>query len=102
METSPFRQRRFSAAEVRPIVRRAAALAERDPETPAAEQSLSQAELEQTATSLGLPASAVRAAIADQAPDDAAEGLPKADSHRILLEEELDGEMPADRHEDLV
>jgi hypothetical protein len=103
MTTSPFRQRRFSPAEVRRIVKRAAALAEQDAATSGVEQSLSQDELEHAGISLGLPESSIRAAIATDPTSPEGSGVVKPDSqHRLLLEEELDGEVSAEQHEDLV
>src|SRR6185503_14891762 len=100
MTSSPFRERRFHPADVRRIVRRAAELAEQDASTDTEEQALTQPEIEERAAALGLPERAVRAAIADDAPADKPEG--PADLRRILLEEEFDGELAAEGHEDVV
>src|SRR6185437_5437138 len=104
----PFREQRYSAQEVRRILRRAAELAEGDPETPAAERALTREELTRTAGELGLPESAVARAAAQgegepaaapsAAPRSAFLGAPT----RVVLTEEIDGEPGEADREDLV
>lgn len=102
MDESPFRARRFAAADVRRILRRAIDLADRDEGTPAAERALSQEEIERIGADLGLPRSAIQRAIAgDTGADQAAPSAGPA-ARRILLEEEIPGEIPASGHEDVI
>lgn len=101
MDASPFRDRRFAGPEVRRILRRAAENAERDPATIAVERALTQDEIERLAADLGLPASAVRDAVHEDAGAVPAEGDPSG-PRRIFFEDELDGELPVSRHEDVV
>jgi hypothetical protein len=101
MESSPFRARRFAPADVRRILRRAAELAEQDAGTRAAERSLDQEEIERLGAELGLPATAVREAIAGSAGSEVEAGS-AGDARVLTYEDELAGELPASRHEDVV
>src|SRR5262245_6223499 len=102
MDPSPFRERRFAPADVRRIVRRALDLAERDADTKATERPLTQEEIERLGGELGLPPTAIRSAIADDAsPADAAPS-PSTSPRRLVFEEELEGELPASLQEDVV
>ena len=67
--TSPFRDAPISPSEVRRILRRAAEIAERDPETASAERAMTREELERAAAELGLPASAIARAIDHEEPE---------------------------------
>jgi hypothetical protein len=104
MSTDPYRERRFSAAEVRQVFRRAADLAEHDPETQGTERSLTRKELDRLAAEIGLPATAVaRALQSDEAPEKQPEqswflGAPT----RMLLEREVEGEPSDSDREDLL
>jgi hypothetical protein len=103
MDQSPFRERRFAPVEVRRILRSAVDLAENDGETPATERSLSQEEIERLGGELGLPATAIRSALTHSAPSPAeAEASPWRPPRRLVFEEEIDGELPASRFEDVV
>ncbi|MRG91179.1 hypothetical protein [Polyangium spumosum] len=103
--TAPFRERRLSSAEVRKILRRALDLAERDAETEALASSMTEDELARHAAELGIPGTAIRGAVNERAPleekTEASNELLGAPL-RTLLEEEIDGEIGADSHEDLV
>lgn len=102
----PFREQRFSPAEVRRIVRRAAQLADSDAEARNTEKSLSRTELESLFEQLGLPASSVARALGgDIAPEPASQadrgGFVGAPT-RIVFEVEVDGEPSDEDLEDLV
>lgn len=101
MEGSPFRDRRFSAGDVRRILRRAAALAEQDEGTRAAERPLTQEEIERLGGELGLPAAAIRGAMRGDAEPERAEKPAEGDG-RIFFEGEIEGELPASQHEDVI
>ena len=104
MAPDPYREQRFSAAEVRRTLRRAAELAEADPDTASAERALTREELDRAAGELGLPASAVARALSSEEqeqgePDHAwFVGAPT----RILLEREIEGEPSDADREDLL
>jgi hypothetical protein len=104
----PFREQRYSAQEVRRILRRAAELAEDDPETPAAERALTREELTHAAGDLGLPESAVARAAAQgegepaAAPSEAPRSAFLGARTRIVLTEEIEGEPSEADREDLV
>jgi hypothetical protein len=101
MEGSPFRERRFAPADVRRILRRAVDAADHDEATAAAEKPLTQEEIERLGGELGLPATAIQRAIAGDAEIQRARVSPWG-RRRIAFEDEIDGELPADRHEDVV
>ena len=61
--SDPFREQRIAPAEVRRILRRAAELAEADPETSAVEKPLTRVEIERSAEELGIPATAIARAL---------------------------------------
>src|SRR5260221_13614727 len=100
----PFREQRIPPAEVRRVLRRAAELAESDPETPATEKSLTRVEIERSAEELGIPATAIARALesnldASSAPQK--KGFLGAPT-RIVFEREVEGE-PSERDlEDLM
>src|ERR1700722_5443529 len=104
--SDPFRTPRIPAREVRRILRRAAELAEDDPDIGNVEKTMTQDERERGAGELGLPASAIARAIGAPGERDAVAmssrsfflGAPT----RILLEEELPGEPTDVDREDLV
>jgi hypothetical protein len=99
---STFRERQLPPAEVRRILRRAAEIAEADPETAAVERPLTQDELTRKAADLGLPASAVERAIeAPSAPEPSGDG-PWLRPRTVLLEQEISGELPPERHEEVI
>jgi hypothetical protein len=105
----PFREQRFSARDVRRIVRRAAELAERDPATAGIERTLTREELERGAADLGIPASAVAAATgqANEASDDVLGAAQDRSAFlgaptRLVYEREFDGEPDDAQREDLV
>ncbi|APR79456.1 Hypothetical protein A7982_04803 [Minicystis rosea] len=112
MERSPFRARRLAPGDVRRILRRAAELAEHDASTRSTERSLTQDEIERLGVELGLPATAIRDAIRDDAElaDALADGdTPgsttrdqRTDPRRIVLENEIEGEISASYDEDVV
>src|ERR1700722_3151653 len=91
--SDPFRTPRIPAREVRRILRRAAELAEDDPDIGNVEKTMTQDERERGAGELGLPASAIARAIGAPGERDAVAmasrsfflGAPT----RILLREEL-------------
>jgi len=99
---SAFRERRFPPAEVRRIIRRAAELAETDPETSASERALTQDEMVRHGAELGLPAGAVRRAISAPLSPEPSGKRPWLRPRQVLLEQELSGEVPAERHEEIV
>lgn len=103
--TSPFRDAPISPSEVRRILRRAAEIAERDPETAGAERAVTRSELERAAADLGLPASAIARAI----DHDEGEEPSEAKGHwflggktRIVLEREIAAEPSQREREDLL
>lgn len=100
----PFRQRRLPPAEVRRVLRRAIELAEKDSEIQATEQSFSEDELARLAGEIGIPKNSLQQAAREDSPLETipAEGAWLGFPLRTLLEEELDGEITADSHEDLV
>ena len=99
---STFRERRFPPSEVRRILRSAARIAETDPGTGAVERPLTQDEITRWAAELGLPASAVSQAIgAPEAPEPAGAG-PWLGARTVALEQVISGELPPERHEDVV
>jgi hypothetical protein len=109
--SDPFREQRFSAKDVRRIVRRAADLAEHDAATASVERSLTREELERAALELGLPASAVaRAASPDEGAEVDDEKAAERRKHsafigaptRLVLEAEVEGEPGESDREDLV
>jgi len=102
MDPSPFRERRFAPAEVRQVLRRAAELAEKDPSTPAAEQALTQAQIERSAAELGLSNEVVRRALSEDGAPSEGGAAEATDGKRVLLEDEVEGELPLERHEDVV
>lgn len=99
---SAFRERRLPPTEVRRILRRAAEIAETDPETDAAERALTQDELERHGAELGLPASAIRRAVSAPLGPDPSGERPWLEPRDVLLEQEIAGEVSADRHEEIV
>jgi hypothetical protein len=104
--TSPFRDATLSPAEVRRVLKRAAEIAERDPETAKVERAMTRAELESAAADLGIPESAVARAI-DHAGDDGEIDDAKGSGFlggktRILLEREIPGEPTQAQREDLL
>lgn len=101
MESSPFRERRFAPADVRRIVRRAAEIAEHDAATGAVEKPLTQEEIERLAAELGMPASAVQRAISGDT-ETSAPAAAGENKRRILIEDEIEGELPASRQEDVI
>ena len=102
MDGSPFRERRFAPADVRRILRRAAEVAERDAATAAAERPLTQEEIERLGGELGLPRTAIRRAIAGDTSTAGEAPEPFGGARRIAFEDEIDGELPASRHDDVV
>jgi peptidyl-tRNA hydrolase len=102
MTTTPFRERRFTPDEVRGILRRAVALAEGDADKGAAERALTQDEIEQLGGELGLPAAAIRQAIQGDGAPGTATPAPQGPGRRVVLEEEISGELPPSAQEDLV
>jgi hypothetical protein len=103
----PFRDATMSPAEVRRVLKRAAEIAERDPDTAKVERAMTRAELENAAADLGIPESAIARAI--DLPDeegeieDAAEGSWfLGGKTRIVLERELPAEPTQAQREDLV
>jgi hypothetical protein len=95
-----YRERRLAPAEVRRVVRRAAELSEADIAIAGTEGTLTVDEIERACATLGLSANAVRAALADSrngAP--ARSGL---GARVVLHEDEVAGELPADRLEEIV
>src|SRR2546428_7317108 len=103
--SDPCREKRFSPAEVRRILRRAAELAEKDPETAAAEKSLTRGDLERAAADLGIPSTALSSALAGDVPQGAQPTTSNAflgAPTRILLEEEVEGEPSEEDREDLL
>jgi len=102
MESSPFRERRFPPSEVRRILRRAADLAEHDAGTRAAERPLTQEEIERLGGELGLPATAIREALRDDAEPERAEEGAAYGPRRIVFEDQIEGELPASRQEDVI
>lgn len=102
MDGSPFRDRRFSPPEVRRILRRAAELAEQDAGTSEAERPLTQDEIERLGGELGLPPTAIRSAVhGDAQPAHDASDAPFG-PRRIVFEDEIEGELPASRQEDVL
>ncbi|MEZ4310641.1 MAG: hypothetical protein R3F14_21570 [Polyangiaceae bacterium] len=99
---STFRERRFSPPEVRRILRSAAAIAETSADTGDVEQPLTEGELTRRAAELGLPASAVRRAIGAPSSHGPPPAVPWFRPRTVLLEEEFPGELPAERHEEIV
>jgi hypothetical protein len=107
----PFREHRFSAKDVRRILRRAAELAEHDAATAAVERSLTREELERAAADLGLPASALARA-AEHAEGDPPAGAGNSRAAppsvffgaptRLVLEKEVEGEPGEADREDLL
>ena len=111
VSVDPFRERRFAPAEVRRVLRVAADLAERDPETTKVERALTRGELEQAASDLGLPATAIARALRGDDTKGSAGGDDDASRRssqligaptRIVLEAEVDGEPTEDEREDLI
>jgi hypothetical protein len=103
--TSPFRDAPISPSEVRRILRRAAELAERDPETASAERAMTRSELERAAADLGLPASAIARAIDHDENAEAAEEKGHwflGGKTRIVLEREIPAEPSEREREDLI
>jgi hypothetical protein len=102
---SPFRDRRFGADEVRRILRRAAELADRDPDTSNVERALTRDEIERAAGELGLPRSAVARAI-ETAGGDAPTAQPDSPllgaPTRLVFEAEVEGEPSEADREDLL
>jgi hypothetical protein len=99
---STFRERPLPPAEVRRILRRAAEIAETDPETGTVERALTQDELTRKAAELGLPASAVERAIAAPAALDSSSDGPWLSPRMVVLEHEIAGELPSERHEEVI
>jgi hypothetical protein len=99
---STFRERPLPPAEVRRILRRAAEIAETDPETGTVERALTQDELTRKAAELGLPASAVERAIAAPAALDSSSDGPWLSPRTVVLEHEISGELPPERHEEVI
>jgi hypothetical protein len=101
--SNPFRESRLNPSDVRQILKRALELAEHDPATRDAQRSLTRAELEHGAGELGLPGSAVTAAMrsTERAPASKRRGFLGGPT-RILLEEEVEGEPSDSDREDLV
>jgi hypothetical protein len=104
--SDPFRTPRLPAREVRRVLRRAAELAEDDPDTGSVEKTMTQDELERAAGELGLPASAIARAIGAPGDRDAVPTSPRSfflgAPLRIFLEDELPGEPTDADREDLV
>ena len=107
MSGSPFRDATMSPAEVRRVLKRAAAIAERDPETAKVERAMTRGELEAAAADLGIPASAIARAI--DRPDEEREIEETAKGSwflggktRIVLERELPAEPSQAQREDLL
>lgn len=99
---STFREKQLRPAEVRRILRRAAEIAETDPETASVERALTADELTRRASELGLPASAVARAIgAPEVPAPDAKG-PWLAARAVTLEQEIPGELPLERYEQIV
>jgi hypothetical protein len=100
----PFRERRLPPAEVRRVLRRAAELAEEDAETEGAEQSLATDDVVRAAAELGIPSTAVKRAMREALPAKAVEerGGLFGPPLRTLLEDEIDGEIGPEMHEDIV
>lgn len=99
---STFRERRLPPAEVRRILRRAVEIAETDPETGTVERPLTEDELVRRAAELGLPESAVKRAIAAPGVPEPSGGRPWFSPRTVTLEHEIPGELPAERHEEIV
>jgi hypothetical protein len=100
MDSTPFRERRFPPAEVRRILKSAAALAEDDAATPGVERPLTQDELTRLGAELGLPETSIRRAIAGDAEGEPAQAAAPR-GRRLLFEEEIDGEIDPERFEDV-
>jgi hypothetical protein len=107
----PFREQRFEPEKVRRILRKAAALAESDRDTAGAGRALTGEEIERTAGELGIPASAVTAAMHDDAgnEDDDDDATPRSKHSwfigaptRIVLEETVAGEPSEEDCEDII
>ena len=107
MSGSPFRDATMSPAEVRRVLARAAAIAERDPETAKVERAMTRAELTSAAADLGIPESAVARAIdhpdEEGEIDDAAKGSWfLGGKTRLVVERELPCEPTQAQREDLL
>ena len=108
--SSPFRDATMSPAEVRRVLKRAAEIAERDPEThnlAGVERTMTRAELESAAADLGIPESAVARAIEHASDDGEIDDAAKGSSFlggktRIVLERELPREPTQAQREDLL
>jgi hypothetical protein len=104
----PFRDRRFNAAEVRRIVRRAATLADESPDALADGRSLTLDEIERAAGDLGVSARAV--AMALESPDEPKRPAAPAtlgarllgSPTRLVVEDEVLGEPSESDFEDIV
>jgi hypothetical protein len=96
MSASPFRSRRLGPEEVRRVLQRALELAERD----GGGGSLSEAELADRLTELGLPPEAVRLAMSGREAERGDDGG-GVDGERYLAERELPGEVPPQRDADV-
>ncbi len=104
----PFREPQLSARQVRRILRRAAEIAEEDPDTSGVERTMSKAELVRAAADLGLPAGAVERASREDDSDDSRSPQPMTRSSflgtptHIVLEQEIIGEPSDSDCEDLL
>ena len=105
--SSPFRDATMSPAEVRRVLKRAAEIADRDPETAKVERAMTRGELETAAAELGIPESAVARAI--DRPDEESEIDETAKGSwflggktRLVLERELPVEPTQAQREDLL
>lgn len=99
---STFRERQLPPAEVRRVLQRAAQLADADPDTAAVERPLTQDEIARRAAELGIPASAVQRAIAAPEAPEPAGDRPWLAPRTVVLEQEIPGELPSERHEEVV
>jgi hypothetical protein len=98
MAESPFREQRLSPADVRRIITRALELAPLHDPQAASGQALTRAEVEQRAADLGIPVAAVRHALESPSPAGGPPTSAGTASH-IVHDEELDGELTVDGHE---
>ncbi len=103
----PFREQRLDPRAVRRILKKAAELADKDPNAASDGRALTREELERGAADLGLPASAVAEAM--RADDETADA-PRPQEHnwfigapvRIVLDEEVPGEPTEEEREDIL
>src|SRR5262249_2457423 len=99
---STFRERQLPPAEVRRILRRAAQIAETDPDTPAGGPCGPTHAPPGRAPGVGPPPGpGPRAIAAPEAPEPAG-SRPWLAPRTVVLEQEISGELPPERHEDVI